>query len=73
MPQVTVTLAGGLPNVGKPAGETVIVLDTGAIVLPQASVPAHVSMIVPPQTPGVAVLVELLVPLIRQFPEPPLV
>ena len=70
-PHETVTLAGGAENVGKVAGDTVIVLETGAIVLPHASVAAHVSTIVPPQAPGVAVLVEETVPLIRQ-PAPPL-
>ena len=71
-PQATVTLAGGATNVGNAAGETVIVLETGAIVLPQISVAAHVSTIVPPHAGGVAVLVELTVPLIRQPPLPPL-
>ena len=70
-PHDTVTFAGGVAKVGSVAGEIVIVLETGAIVLPHASVAAHVSTIVPPQAPGVAVLVEETVPLIRQ-PAPPL-
>ena len=65
-------MAGGALNVGNAAGETVIVIETGAIVLPQISVAAHVSTIVPPHAGGVAVLVELTVPLIRQPPLPPL-
>ena len=74
MPHATVVLAGGAENVGNEAGDTVIVLETGAIVLPQISVAAHVSTIVPPQTPAglCAVLVEVAVPLIRHPPLPPL-
>ncbi len=70
MPHVTVVLAGGVANVGREAGETVIVLETGAIGLPQASLAAHVSTIVPPQAPGVAVLVEVAELLSKQ-PAPP--
>ena len=70
-PQDTVTLPGGVAKAGRVAGEMVIVLDTGAIVLPHASVAAHVSTIVPPHAPGVAVLVDVADPLIRQ-PAPPL-
>ena len=71
LPQVTVTLAGGALNVGSTAGDTVIVLDTGASALPHASLAAHVSTMVPPQAPGVAVLVEVADPVSRQ-PAPPL-
>ena len=72
MPHATVVLAGGAENVGNEAGDTVIVLETGAIVLPHMSVAAHVSTIVPPHAVGVAVLVEIAVPLIRHPPLPPL-
>ena len=46
--------------VGKVAklAVTVIILDTGAIVLPQTSVAIHVSVIVPPQAPGEVVKVD---------------
>ena len=71
LPQVTVTLAGGALNVGSRAGDTVIVLETGASALPHASLAAHVSTMVPPQAPGVAVLVEVADPVSRQ-PAPPL-
>ena len=64
-------LPGGVANAGSAAGVMVIVLETGAIVLPHASVAAHVSTIVPPHAPGVAVLVDVADPLIRQ-PAPPL-
>jgi glycine cleavage system regulatory protein len=71
-PQATVILAGAV-IVGKAAGLTAIVLDTGARVLPQASVAVQVSVTVPPQAPGVVVKVEGLdVPLIRQPPLSPL-
>ena len=63
----------GAGIVGNAAGDTVIVLDTGAIVLPQASVAVHVSVITPPQAPGVAVCVDGLdVPVIAQPPVKPL-
>ena len=48
----------------------VIVLETDGTVLLQTSVAAHVSTIVPPQVPGVAVLVDVADPLIRQAPLP---
>ena len=53
-PQATVILPGAV-IVGKAAGDTVIVLDTDAKALPQASVAVHVSVTTPPQAPGVAV------------------
>ena len=60
--------------VGNAAGLTVMVLDTGASALPQASVAVQVSVTVPPQAPGVVVNVdELDVPLIRHPPLAPLV
>ena len=73
LPQVTVTLAGWALNVGSTAGDTVIVLDTGASGLPQISVAFHVSTMVPPQAPAgdCADKVELADPLMRQ-PVPPL-
>jgi hypothetical protein len=72
-PQVTVILAGAV-IVGSAAGLTVITLVTGAKFLPQASVAVQVSVTVPPQAGGVAVMVEVLdVPLIRHPPVKPLV
>ena len=60
--------------VGKAAGLTIMVLETGAIVLPQASVAVHVSVTVPPQGPGVVVNVERFEdPVIRHPPVDPLV
>ena len=48
MPQVTApqatVIAAGAVIVGNAAGSTVIILDTDAIVLPQASVAVHVSV-----------------------------
>jgi hypothetical protein len=71
-PQVTVMLAGAV-MVGNAAGLTVIVLDTGARILPHASVAIQVSVTVPPHAPGVVVKVELFdVPLIKQPPLKPL-
>ena len=65
--------AGGV-IVGKAAGSTVIVLDTGASGLPHGSVAVHVSVTVPPHAEGVPVNVEAFdVPLIKQFPANPLV
>ena len=59
--------------VGKAAGLTVIVLETEAKALPQASVAVHVSVTEPPQAPGVAVKVDKLeVPLIAHPPVNPL-
>ena len=75
VPQATVVLAGGALNIGNNAGDTVIVLDTGASVLPQRSVAFHVSIIVPPHAPGGTWvdMVETAVPLSRQPEPPPLV
>ena len=51
-----------------------IVLVTGASVLPHASVAVHVSVIVPPQAPGVAENVDVLeLPVIKHDPLSPLV
>ena len=74
-PHATVVLAGGVEKVGSGAGDTVIVLDTGASVLPQRSVAFHVSIIVPPHAPGGTWvdIVETAVPLSRQPEPPPLV
>ena len=64
----------GAVIVGNAAGLTVMVLVTGASALPQASVAVHVSVIVPPQGPGVALNVDVLeAPVIRQEPLNPLV
>ena len=72
-PQATVIFAGAV-IVGKVAGLTVIILDTGAKALPHASVAVHVSVTVPPHAPGVAVKVERFeVPLTSQPPANPLV
>ena len=72
-PQATVMLAGAI-IVANAAGLTVIVLETGASALPQASVAVHVSVTVPPQASGVVVNVEgLEVPLIKQPVVSPLV
>ena len=70
-PQATLISAGGV-IVGKAAGVTVIVLDTDASALPQASVAVHVSVTVPPQGPGAAVCVDVADPLIKQVPLSPL-
>ncbi|WP_367754287.1 hypothetical protein [Flavobacterium sp. WC2430] len=71
-PQATVVLAGAV-IVGKSAGLTVIVLDTEATVLPQASVAVQVSVTAPPQASGVALNVDGFdVPLIKQPPLNPL-
>ena len=56
LPHATV-VASGAVIVGKAAGLTVIVLDTSATVLLQASIGVQVSVTVPPQAPGVAVKV----------------
>jgi hypothetical protein len=59
--------------IGKVAGFTVIVLETGARTLPQASVAVQVSVTVPPQASGIAENVDKLeLPLIRQVPDNPL-
>ena len=71
-PQATV-IAEGAVIVGNAAGLTVMVRETEAIVLEQASVAVHVSVTVPPQAGGVAEKVELFDdPEIRQFPLSPL-
>jgi hypothetical protein len=60
--------------VGNAAGLTVMVLVIGVNALPQASVAVHVSIIVPPQAPGLAERVERFdVPAIRHAPVNPLV
>ena len=56
-PHATVILAGAVIE-GKAAGLTVMILETGAIVLPQASVAVQVSVTLPPQAPGIAVKVD---------------
>ncbi len=73
VPQVIVASIGAV-IVGNAAGLTVIILDTGAIVLPQASFAAvQVSITVPPQEPGKALKVEAVeVPEISQPPANPL-
>ena len=64
----------GAVMVGSAAGLTVMILVTGAIVLPHASVAVHVSVIVPPHGPGVAEKVDVLdVPVSRHDPVNPLV
>ena len=71
-PQATVMFEGGAAKTGSAAGVTVIVLDTEANGLPQMSVAVQVSVIVPPQGPGVAVLVDTFdVPLIKHPPDKP--
>ena len=61
-------------NTAGGAGDTVIVLATGASALPHASVAVHVSVIVPPQAPGAAEKVDVLdVPVIKHDPVNPLV
>ena len=57
-PQATVIFARAV-IVGKAAGLTVIIRVTGSRVRPHTSVPVQVSVTVPPQTPGVAVKVEV--------------
>jgi hypothetical protein len=72
--QATVALTGGAVNTATGAGVTVIVLETDASGLPQISVAVHVSVIVPPHGPGVALNVDVLeAPLIKQEPLCPLV
>ena len=53
----TVMLAGAV-IVGNAAGLKVMILVTGASVLPQASVAVHVSVTVPPQAGGISENVE---------------
>ena len=63
----------GAVIVGSAAGDTVIVLDTGASALPHASVAVHVSVTVPPHAPGVEVKVDGFdVPVIKHPPASPL-
>jgi hypothetical protein len=72
--QVTV-MSDSAVIVGNAAGLTVIVLDTGASVLPQTSVAVHVSVTIPPQAPAgtCALNVDVLdTPLIRHPPLNPL-
>jgi hypothetical protein len=70
-PQDTV-IGGAAANAGNGAGLTVIILDA-VISLSQLSKAVHVSVTGPPQAPGVAVNVDvLLVPLIKQSPLKPL-
>ena len=62
-------MLAGAVIVGKAAGLKVIVLVTGASVLPQASVAVHVSVTLPPQTGGISENVEGLdVPSTRHPP-----
>ena len=71
-PQATV-ISPGAVIVGKVAGSTVIVLDTGARGRPHGSVAVHVSVTVPPQAEGVPVNVDAFdVPLIKHPPTCPL-
>jgi len=72
--QATDILTGGVVNTAGRAGVTVMILDTGASVLPHISVAVHVSVIVPPHAPGAALKVDgLEVPLIKHDPLDPLV
>jgi hypothetical protein len=67
-------ISKGAVMVGSAAGETVIVLVTGASALPQASVAVQVSVMVPPHSGGIAEKVDKSdVPLIKQPPANPLV
>ena len=59
---------GVVVKVGAGAGVTVITLEV-VIVLPQASVAVHVSVIVPPHGPGAVDCVDVTEPLIKQLPE----
>ena len=70
-PQANV-MGDAAANTAIAAGLTVIILDTGASVLPHASVADQVSVIVPPQGPGAEVCVDVAVPLTKQVPLPPL-
>ena len=72
-PQATV-IASGAVIVGNGAGSTVIILDTDASALPQASVAVHVSVTGPPHDPVLHENVDGLdVPVIRHPPVSPLV
>ncbi len=71
-PQATVIFEGAV-IVGNAAGDTVIVLETEVIVLPQESVAVQVSVTVPPHSDGVPEKVERAeFPLIKQPPVNPL-
>ena len=71
-PHVTV-ISAGATIVGRVAGLTVIILDTGVKVLPVLSVAVQVSVTVPPQALGVVEKVEgFEIPLIKQPPDNPL-
>ena len=71
-PHAAVMPAGAV-IVGNRAGDTVIILETGASALPHASVAVHVSVIAPPQADGVVEKVEgSEVPVIWQLPVSPL-
>jgi len=72
-PQSTV-IGPGAVIVGNAAGLTVMILDTGASVLPQSSVAVQVSVTVPPHAPGVAVKIDAFdVPVIKHPPDNPFV
>ena len=67
-------MGGAAANTATGAGVTVMILVTGASVLPQASVAVQVSVIVPPQAPGAAENVDVAdVPVIKHDPLNPLV
>src|SRR6187401_3725864 len=67
-------MGGAAANTAAGAGVTVMILVTGASVLPQASVAVQVSVIVPPQAPGAAEKVDVAdVPVIKHDPLSPLV
>ena len=70
-PQATV-MVGAAANSGAAAGDTTIVLVL-VIVLWQASVNVHVSVTLPPHTPGSVLRLDAADPLIKQAPLPPLV
>ena len=65
--QATVTSIGGVVNTGGCAGLTVMIL-VCVIVLLHASVNVHVSVTLPPHSPGIALSVEVTDPEIRQEP-----
>jgi hypothetical protein len=61
-------------NTGMTAGVTWMILLTGSSALPHASVAVQVSVMLPPQAPGIALNVDVLdVPLSRQPDGKPLV
>ena len=65
-------MVGAAANSGAAAGDTTIVLVL-VIVLWQASVNVHVSVTLPPHTPGSVLRLDAADPLIKQAPLPPLV